>query len=76
VASRIGGVPDIIDDGVNGLLFEPWDSRRLSKAVNTLLEDTGLAADMGRRAHRAAEENYNWPRVARRIEEVYEEVAE
>jgi len=75
VASRIGGVPEIVDDGVNGLLFEPWDSRGLSEAVNTLLGDPELAADLGRRAHESAEENYSWPKVARRIEEVYMEVA-
>jgi glycosyltransferase involved in cell wall biosynthesis len=75
VASRIGGVPEIVDDGVNGLLFEPWDSRGLSEAVNTLLGDPELAEDLGRRAHLSAEENYSWPRVARRIEEVYKEVA-
>jgi glycosyltransferase involved in cell wall biosynthesis len=75
VASRIGGVPEIVDDGVNGLLFEPWDSRGLSEAVNALLGDPELAADLGRRAHESAEENYSWPKVARRIEEVYMEVA-
>jgi glycosyltransferase involved in cell wall biosynthesis len=75
VASRIGGVPEIVDDGVNGLLFEPWDSQGLSEAVNAILGDKGLADDLGRRAHLSAEENYSWPRVARRIEEVYEEVA-
>jgi glycosyltransferase involved in cell wall biosynthesis len=75
VASRIGGVPEIIDDGVDGLLFEPWDSRGLSEAVNTLLGDPGLAAEMGRRAHAEAEERFSWPKVARRIEEVYEDVA-
>lgn len=74
VASRIGGVPEIIDDGVNGLLFEPWDSSGLSEAVNTILENPKLAEDLGMRAHRSAEENYSWPRVARRIEEVYMEV--
>jgi glycosyltransferase involved in cell wall biosynthesis len=74
VASRIGGVPEIIDDGVDGFLFEPWDSRGLSEAVNKLLGDPGLAAEMGRRAHAVAEERYSWPKVARRIEEVYEDV--
>jgi len=75
VASRIGGVPEIVDDGVNGLLFEPWDSRGLSEAVSALLGDPELAGDLGRRAHASAEENYSWPKVARRIEEVYLEVA-
>jgi len=75
VASRIGGVPEIVDDGVNGLLFEPWDSQGLSEAVNALLGAPELAEDLGRRAHLSAEQNYSWPRVARRIEEVYLEVA-
>jgi glycosyltransferase involved in cell wall biosynthesis len=74
VASRIGGVPEIIDDGVNGLLFEPWDGQGLSEAVNALLGDPELAENLGRRAHRSAEENYSWAIVARRIEEIYMEV--
>lgn len=74
VASRIGGVPEIIEDGVNGLLFEPWDSRGLSEAVNTLLENPEMAEDLGRRGHQSAECNYSWPRVASQIEEIYREV--
>jgi len=75
VASRIGGVPEIIDDGINGLLFEPWDSRGLSDALCALLGDPRRAEDLGRRARMSVEENYSWPKVARRIEEVYMEVA-
>ena len=74
VASRIGGVPEIIDDGVNGLLFEPWDSKGLAETLNNLLCDPDLAEDLGRRAHLSAEESYDWSKVARRIEEVYMEV--
>jgi len=44
-ASKIGGVPKVTDDGVNGLLFEPWDGGGLSDCVNTLLGAPDLAGD-------------------------------
>ena len=72
VASSIGGVPEIVEPGVNGVLFEPWDSRGLSEAVNELLGDPGLAAELGRRAHMDALERYSWPVVAGSVLEVYE----
>jgi glycosyltransferase involved in cell wall biosynthesis len=42
VASRVGGIPDIIEDGVNGLLVEPGDASGIAAAVERLLGDEGL----------------------------------
>jgi len=43
VASRIGGIPELIDDGETGLLFPPGDSRALAAALGAVLTDAGLA---------------------------------
>jgi GT2 family glycosyltransferase/glycosyltransferase involved in cell wall biosynthesis len=42
VGSRIGGIPELIDDGRNGLLFEPGDANGLARALTRLIEDPGL----------------------------------
>lgn len=42
VASRVGGVPEIIRDGVNGLLVEPRDPEGLARAVNKIFSDPDL----------------------------------
>ena len=74
VASRIGGIPEIIEDGVNGMLFDPWDSRALSEKVVKLLRDPNMAERMGRIAYETVERKYSWPVVARQIEKVYKDI--
>jgi glycosyltransferase involved in cell wall biosynthesis len=48
VASRIGGIPEYVDDGRTGLLFPPGDDRQLAAAVRRLCEEPGLCTAMGR----------------------------
>jgi glycosyltransferase involved in cell wall biosynthesis len=48
VASRAGGMPEIVQDGVNGFLIEPGDSAGLAERLGRLLEDPALAVGMGR----------------------------
>ncbi|HXN16308.1 MAG TPA: glycosyltransferase family 4 protein [Usitatibacter sp.] len=50
VASRVGGVPDLIAHGVNGLLVEPGDRAALERALRALLANPELAARLGRAA--------------------------
>jgi glycosyltransferase involved in cell wall biosynthesis len=42
IASKLGGVPEIVKDGINGLLFDPFKDTDLSDKVNNLLDDKGL----------------------------------
>ncbi|MHC5033575.1 MAG: glycosyltransferase, partial [Planctomycetota bacterium] len=57
VASRIGGLPEIVEDGRTGLLFEAGDADELASKMEMLWEDSALCARMGQAArHRAARE--------------------
>src|SRR5262249_6345653 len=47
VATRVGGVPDLVEDGVNGLLVESGDVEGLAKAMMILLRDSERASAMG-----------------------------
>lgn len=59
VASRVGGIQDQIDDGVNGLLIDdPHDLAAFGAAVNRLLDDPASAAAMGRSAHDSVRRDY------------------
>ena len=54
VATRVGGVPDLIDDGVHGLLVEPQDPAAFAAAVAQLLRDPGPRRGDGPARHRSA----------------------
>jgi glycosyltransferase involved in cell wall biosynthesis len=47
VAAAIGQIGEVVDSGVNGLLYEPGDSRGLAAAIATLLDDRALARSIG-----------------------------
>jgi glycosyltransferase involved in cell wall biosynthesis len=52
VASRVGGIPDVVHDGEEGLLVEPGDHEALAAALVRVLSDRGLAERLGLAARR------------------------
>ena len=75
VASRVGGIPEVIADGETGLLVPPDDPAALADALNTLLRDPDLAADMGRRGRKRAVAEFGWPAIAAQTAALYAEFA-
>ena len=74
VAMRSGGVPEVIRDGVCGLLVAPGETRQLADAISRLLADRRFASEMGQNGWRRANRYYDIRRVAREVQEVYEEI--
>lgn len=72
VATRVGGVPDAVGDC--GLLVEPERPEALAEAMQRLMDDPLLAADLGRRARERARREYSLDRMVDRYLEVYERV--
>ncbi len=60
VASRVGGIPEIVSDGKTGLLFKPGDEGSLSNALIKLLDDAGLADAMGKAGREAVMKKFNY----------------
>ena len=75
VASKIGGIPDVVKDGKNGLLVPPRDSDALADAIIYLLENEDIREKMGKNG-REKIKDYSWERIAEEIEKVYEEILE
>lgn len=74
VVSRVGGMPEIVQDGETGFLVPPQDPDSVAKAVLTLLRDPNRAAAMGERARQVVEQDFNVQRLAREIAAVYHQV--
>lgn len=58
VSTRISGIPELVRDGVNGLLVEPGDARALADAMRALLEDRERAGAMGGRGREVVEREF------------------
>jgi len=63
VASRVGGIPEAIETGSNGILFEPGNVSQLTRALLSLLEDGSLRRNMGRKARLVAETKHDWKKI-------------
>lgn len=71
VAARVGGVPDFVDDGVNGLLFDPSDLEDFLRACNALTPDH--AADLVAAARQKVDQ-YDWDANTARLLQTYLDV--
>jgi glycosyltransferase involved in cell wall biosynthesis len=74
VCSRVGGLPEVVEDGVTGLLVEPGDVDALREALERILRDRALAARLGRAARERALERFTWDACATRCLAAYEEI--
>ena len=72
VGTRVGGIPDLIEDGKNGFLCNPEDDQDLAEKINTLL-GVDLKA-FGAHSRNMVENNFAWPRIAHRTLKAYETV--
>jgi glycosyltransferase involved in cell wall biosynthesis len=71
VASRAGGIPELVRDGSEGLLIRPGDVRGLADAITKLLQDPGLRARMGRAGRRRVQQ-FSWDETAKVVLREYE----
>jgi glycosyltransferase involved in cell wall biosynthesis len=71
IASGMGQINEIIQDGVNGMLVEPGNKQALSDAVMKLIGDPGLRKRLGLQARKDAVEKYSWDHYIDRLENLY-----
>jgi alpha-maltose-1-phosphate synthase len=75
VASRVGGIPEVVTDGETGLLVPPADAPALARAINTLATDGRRAAEMGRLGRKRAAADFGWDSIAAQTAGLYAELA-
>lgn len=72
VASRIGGIPELVLDGETGLLFEPGNRQDLAEKLDRIRRDAGLRRELGRRAWERARSEFTPERHYQRILGIYQ----
>jgi glycosyltransferase involved in cell wall biosynthesis len=71
IGTRVGGIPDIVDDGLNGWLVAPSDATALAGAMSAILIDPQKAQERARRASRYVADHYTIDAMGRRILDLY-----
>lgn len=74
VATRVGGIPEIVDDGVDGVLVPPGDSAALAQAVVELLRNPGRRAALAGAGRAKVERRFRFVDMMRSYERIYEEL--
>jgi starch synthase len=75
VASRVGGIPEVVADGETGLLVPSGDPAALADALNTVVGDRDRAAAMGQLGRKRAIAEFGWQAIAAQTVALYAEFA-
>ncbi len=71
VSTKVGGIPEIIENGSNGLLVEPDDPQALCEAMRTVWDDPALARELAAAGQATVKQRFQWEIPAARYEAVF-----
>jgi len=72
LACRVGGVPEMVEDGINGRLVTPADSQQLASACNEMLKQPAVLFEMGQAGRRIVEEKFNVHVQVQKLQSLYQ----
>jgi len=72
IATKVGGLPEVVENGKSGLLVSPSSPDELADAILTLIRDTSLTKEMGSYAKHLSETRFSWDSIAREICSIYQ----
>lgn len=75
LASNVGGIPEIVDDGITGRLYNPDDSEQFVSALRALAGDAALRERLGRAARQRIAQDFTWASIGPRYLALYEELS-
>lgn len=70
IATAVGGIPEVVKDGVNGILVPPKSPEHVAKALERMLSDSGLRRKLGEAAAESVKD-YTWSKIAEKYERIY-----
>ena len=71
IASNVGGVPELIEHNVDGLIFEPKNSKKFADLIRLLLEDENLQKKLCINARKKMTNEFNWNQIIKKLEILY-----
>jgi glycosyltransferase involved in cell wall biosynthesis len=74
IATKVGGIPEVIEEGRNGILIDKKDVESLIRAIVYLLKNQALAKNMGTQGRKMFESRFSWQKNAQKVIEIYKEV--
>jgi starch synthase len=74
VGSAVGGIPEVVDDGVTGLLVPPGDPAALADALNALVRSPARARGYGAAGRARAAGEFSWAAIAAQTVQLYREL--
>ena len=74
IATKVGGVSEVVEDGKTGILIEYGKPESLANAIIELLGDDSRRKNMGRQGRERVKENFIWPKIVNQLERVYEDL--
>ena len=74
VAAKVGGLPDLVEDGRSGLLCDPYNAASIRAGVERALDNRSATAEMAKLARQRARERFHPKVVAQRHVEIYREL--
>ena len=76
IATDVGSIPEIVDDGITGFIIPPRNSEELAKTIIHLLNDSNLRKSMGENAYNKLKDDLSWGSIAERTIKIYEQAIE
>lgn len=75
LATQVGGIGEVVNDGLTGVLVEPRNPRQIAAAMENLLTDKELRRKLADNAFATVKERYDWQKIAQDLQELYLKVA-
>jgi glycosyltransferase involved in cell wall biosynthesis len=72
IATKVGGIPEVVRNGINGILIEPMNSGALYHAMDFVLSNNDIAEMMARKGKMLVEREFTWQNTAERIITIYD----
>ena len=76
IASKVGGIPNVLENGVGGILVEPGDERGLADAISELVGSEGRCRQLAEEAHSVFRQGYSATNMAAAYQEIYADITD